>query len=283
MLFYILFFLLYNKFGDIMSLSNFNFKKRFGQNFLVDKNIVYKIVNSFKVLSNSLVIEIGCGDGRLTKELCKKFKYVLGYEIDLDVKERLLSNLNEFNNYIIHFDDFIKRDIVNDIKNIKYDKLYIVANLPYYITTPIIEKIIATGLDIENICIMVQKEVADRFSAKPGSKLYGSLSVYLNYYYDVKKLFDVNKNSFFPRPNVDSAVVLFSKKDEKMELINDDLFFKIIRDSFQFKRKTIKNNLKSYDLQKIEKVLLKYGYDLNVRAEYLSLEVFCDISNELSI
>ena len=258
-------------------------QKKFGQNFLVDKNIVNKIVNSVDVDSNSLVIEIGCGDGRLTRELCSKFKYVLGYEIDLDVKDRLLNNLGDFSNFNICFDDFMNRDVVSDIKDINYDKLYIVANLPYYITTPIIEKIIESNLDIENICVMVQKEVADRFSAKPGSKLYSSLSVYLNYYFNIKKLFDVNRNSFYPRPNVDSAVVLFSKKGDRIFIEDDSLFFKLIRDSFQFKRKTLRNNLKNYDLEKVEKVLVNYGYDLSVRAENLSLEVFCDIANELSI
>ena len=266
-----------------MSLNDFIFIQKFGQNFLVDKNIVSKIVNSIDVDSNSLVIEIGCGDGRLTRELCRKFKYVFGYEIDLDVKERLLDNLDGFDNFNICFDDFMNRDVSLDIKGINYNKLYIVANLPYYITTPIIEKIIERKLDIEDICVMVQKEVADRFSAKPGSKLYSSLSVYLNYYFIIKKLFDVNRYSFYPRPNVDSAVVLFSKKDDRIFIKNESLFFKLIRDSFQFKRKTIRNNLKNYDLEKVEKVLVNYGYDLSVRSENLSLQIFCDIANELSI
>ena len=266
-----------------MNVHDFNFKKKFGQNFLVDKNIVNKIINSVEDDSKSLVIEIGCGDGRLTRELCKKFSFVLGYEIDLDVKDHLLENLNVFDNYKIIFEDFMSRDVDFDIKDVMYDKLFVIANLPYYITTPIIEKIINSNLDVDKLCIMVQKEVADRFAAKPGSKLYSSLSVYLNYYFDIKKLFDVNRNSFFPKPNVDSSVVLFTKKNEKLNVINRDLFFKLIRDSFQFKRKTLRNNLKGYDLDKIEKVLFKYGYDLSVRAENLSLEVFCDIENELSI
>lgn len=263
--------------------NDFKFKKKFGQNFLVDKNIVNKIVDSISYKSNSLVIEIGCGDGRLTTSLCKKFDYVLGFEIDLDVKNRLLTNLSEFSNYDIIFDDFLKIDLNEEIKKYRYDNLYVIANIPYYIITPIIEKLINSSLNFESINVMVQKEVADRFCAVVGDKNYNSLTVYLNYYFNIKKLFDVSRNCFIPRPNVDSSVVSFISKSCKLHLNNIDLFFNIVRDSFRFKRKTLKNNLCNYDLNKIEKVLFKYNFDLSVRAENLSLEVFCDIANELSI
>ena len=259
----------------------FNFKKKYGQNFLVDENIVRKIVD-IPIKDNSLVIEIGCGDGRLTKYLCSKFDKVIGYEIDLEVKERLLSNLSDYSNYDIYFDDFMKRDVLGDLKNFNYDHLYVIANLPYYITTPILEKIIDLGLDIEMIRVMVQKEVGDRFCASVGTKNYGSLTVYLNYNYDVKKEFIVNRNSFYPRPNVDSIVVSFYKKNRAF--VKDlTLFYKLVRDSFRFKRKTLRNNLKEYNLSLIEQVLNSNGYDLSVRAEQISVDIFCEISNKLSI
>lgn len=261
----------------------FKFKKKYGQNFLIQKNIIKKIISISENKSPSLVIEIGCGDGRLTKELCEKYNQVLGYEIDLEVKDYLEDNLKAYNNYKIIFDDFLKRTVKNDIKDYNYKRLYIIANLPYYITTPIIEKIINENLNQDKMIFMVQKEVGDRLSAKPSTKEYNSLSVYLNYLFDIKKEFIVNRNSFLPKPNVDSIVVSFTKKKNKYKVLNEELFYKLIRDSFKFKRKTIKNNLKDYDLEKISKVLNKYNKDLTTRAEQLNIEIFCDIANELSI
>lgn len=263
-------------------MSEFNFKKKYGQNFLVDKNIVNKIVSDIEVKPSSLVIEIGCGDGRLTKVLCEKFDKVIGYEIDLEVKDRLFDNLKDYSNYEIIFDDFMKRDIITDIDS-SYENLYIIANLPYYITTPIIEKITESNLDIELMRFMVQKEVGDRFCAKVGTKEYSSLTVFLDYNYVVKKNFIVSRNSFYPRPNVDSLIVSFYKKDEKYFVKDLDLFYKLVRDSFRFKRKTLKNNLKGYDLEVIRKVLEGYELDLSVRAENINTEIFCEISNYLSI
>ena len=138
-------------------MSDFNFKKKYGQNFLVDVNIVNKIVSDIDVLPNSLVIEIGCGDGRLTKVLCEKFDKVLGYEIDSEVKERLLANLSCFDNVEVIFDDFLNRNVLDDLSNISYEHLYVIANLPYYITTPIIERLISFDISFELIRIMVQK------------------------------------------------------------------------------------------------------------------------------
>ena len=247
----------------------------------MDENIVKKIVD-IPIKEKSLVIEIGCGDGRLTKYLCSKFDKVIGYEIDLEVKERLLSNLSDYSNYDIYFDDFMKRDVLSDLKNSNYNHLYVIANLPYYITTPILEKIIDLGLDIEMIRVMVQKEVGDRFCALVGTKNYGSLTVYLNYNFFVKKEFIVSRNSFYPSPNVDSIVVSFYKKD-KLFVKSIDNFYKLVRDSFRFKRKTLRNNLKEYDLSLVEEVLSSHGYDLSVRAEQLSIDIFCEISNKLSI
>lgn len=263
-------------------MDSFRFKKKYGQNFLVDKNIVTKIVSDIEILPNSLVVEIGCGDGKLTKVLCEKFDSVLGYEIDLEVKENLFSNLSDFDNFDIIFGDFLDRDVVSDLDNFSYDNLYIVANLPYYITTPIIEKIVSSCLNINMIRIMVQKEVGDRFCAKPGSKDYGSFTVFLNYNFNIEKNFIVSRNSFYPKPNVDSMIVSFYPKDKNY--VSDlEFFYRLVRDSFRFKRKTIRNNLKDYDLSIIERVLNKYGYDLSVRAEQLDVDIFCEISNELCI
>ena len=261
-------------------MSNFKFKKQFGQNFLIDNNVINKIVSDIEVFPNSLVIEIGCGDGRLTKYLCDKFDFVLGYEIDTEVKENLYKKLTDYNNFEIIFDDFLKRDVINDLLNKSYDNLYVVANLPYYITTPIIEKLTLLNLNIQLIRVMVQKEVGERFTALPGSKNYGSITVYLNYNYKVEKNFVVSRNCFFPKPNVDSIIISFYKKDKLF--VKDEMFFsKLVRDSFKYKRKTIRNNLKNYDLDVIQKVLNKYNFDLSVRAEQLDVSIFCDIANSL--
>lgn len=262
--------------------KEFSFKKKYGQNFIKDNNIINKIVSSSKVDKDTLVIEIGPGAGALTFELCQKAGFVLAYEIDKTLEETLKEKLKDFNNYKIIFEDFLKRDIKQDIEKISFKKVYVVANLPYYITTPIIIKLIEDNLNIEKIVVMVQKEVGDRFKAKPQTKEYNSLSIFLSYYYDVKKIMDVSKNVFIPRPNVDSIVVCFDKKKEKPKLKDETLFFKLVRDSFSFKRKTLKNNLKNYDLKKIEEVLKKQNLDLSVRAEALPIDVFIEIANELS-
>lgn len=261
----------------------FNFKKKYGQNFLTDKNILNKIANSVSLSSSNLVIEIGCGDGRLTEVLSDRFDNVLGYEIDKELIDVLNDKFKGKKNTSFIFDDFLKRDLKKDISSYDVKNIYIVANLPYYITTTIIEKIINSGIDVKEMSIMVQKEVGDRFSAKPSSKEYGSLSVYLNYYFDIKKLFVVSRNCFIPKPNVDSMVVNFKSKIKKYNLCDEKLFFKLVRDSFRFKRKTLRNNLKEYDLEKIESVLKKYNLDLSSRAEELDVCVFCDIANSLSI
>ena len=260
--------------------NNFNFKKKFGQNFIIDENIINGIINKSEIDSDSLVIEIGPGAGSLTYKLCKIAKNVLCYEIDDSLKDILSSNLEEYNNVDIIYKDFLVADVKNDIKKYYYSKLYVVANLPYYITTPIISKIITDKIDVDKIVVMVQKEVGDRFRATPGTKEYNSLSIFLQYNYNIKKIMEVSKNVFIPKPNVDSIVVMFTKHDK--EYVKDrELFYKLVKDSFVQNRKTLKNNLKGYDLDKVEMVLKKYGYDLSVRAENLSIKVFIDIANNL--
>ncbi len=260
---------------------NFDFKKTLGQNFLKDDNIVNKIVNATEYKKNNLVIEIGPGAGALTKKLLSKVDKALLYEIDTRLEKILNKELSEYNNYDIIFDDFLNRNVNDDISNYNFDNLYIVANLPYYITTPIISKIIEDKIPAREIIIMIQKEVADRLCASVGTKEYGQLTVFLNYFYDIKKVTNVSKNSFVPKPKVDSAVIKMVKKD-KLEYVKDlDFFSKIVKDSFRFKRKTIKNNLCNYDMEKIEKILEKYNFDVNTRSENIPYYVFVEIANEL--
>ena len=262
-------------------MEDFNFKKKYGQNFLKDKNKVKKIVDSADIKDNSLVIEVGPVGGILTTELSLKADNVLCYEIDLELKP-ILENKFSKNNVKIIFDDFLNRNIENDIEKYNYDNLYFISNVPYYITTPILMKLINSSLNFDKIVIMVQEEVGERFSAKPNSKDYSSITVFLNYYFDVKKEFKVNRLEFNPVPNVDSEVISFTRKKELLKLKDKELFFKLVKDSFKFKRKNIKNNLKGYNLDIIERILKSNNLDLTSRAEQLPIEVFVEMSNELS-
>lgn len=259
----------------------FNFKKKFGQNFLKDSRIVDAIVQKSDIDENTLVIEVGPGAGALTTELAKRAGKVICFEVDESLKEILDKNLSFFDNVEVIYGDFLEADVNEVLKKYEFSKKIMVANLPYYITTPIVTKIIDDSVDVSRLVIMVQKEVADRFSAKTGSRDYNSLTVFLNYYFDIKKIINVPRNCFYPVPNVDSAVVSMNRKDG-LELKNRDLFFKLVRDSFKYKRKTLRNNLKGYDLDLIEKILKTYGYDLTVRAENLDINIFVDIANRMS-
>ena len=259
----------------------FQFKKSLGQNFLQDKNILRRIVEVSHIKENSLVIEVGPGSGNLTKEIAKVANNVLCYEIDTRLEPILKESLKEFDNIDIIFDDFLKRDIKKDLETVSYEHLYLVANLPYYITTPIIEKVIETNLPFQQVTVMVQKEVGERFQATPKTKEYNSLTVYLNYYFEIKKEFIVSRNAFIPKPNVDSIVISLKKKEKLLELKNKDLFNTLLKDSFRFKRKTIKNNLNQYDLEIISKILEKHGFSLTSRAEELPLELFVELANNL--
>ena len=244
-------------------MENFKFKKSYGQNFLQDDSIVDNIVEKTNITGNSLVIEVGPGSGALTKKLAKVSNNVLCYEIDSRLEDVLDENLKDFQNIEIIYDDFLIRDVKSDISKYNYDNLYFVANIPYYITTPIIIKLIEAKLDFKKIVVMVQKEVADRFSARPKTKDYGSITVFLNYYYDIEKLIYVSRDSFMPKPNVDSEVIALNKKSNYRKANNEEFFFKLVRDAFKYKRKNIRNNLKNYDLNKVLEVLKKYDKDLS--------------------
>lgn len=261
--------------------NNFHFKKNFGQNFIIDENLINSIITKAEIDKDTLVIEIGPGAGSLTEKLAGSAKQVLCYEIDKDLEPILKQNIKNSNVEII-FGDFLKCNVLPDIEKYKYDKLYVVANLPYYITTPIIMKLIEDRIPVTKIVVMVQKEVGNRFKAEPNSKDYGSLSIFLQYYFNVRKLIDVSRNVFIPKPNVDSIVVEFSKKEKKYEVKDESIFFALVKDSFTQKRKTLRNNLKDYDLEKIEEVLSKYNFTLTVRAEQLSIDIFVEIANALS-
>ena len=271
----------FKKMTDVLNANGFKFSKKFGQNFIVDENIINNIINKSMIDKDTLVIEIGPGAGSLTYKLALNSKNVIAYEIDESLKDILNYNLSGLSNVEIIYGDFLLRDVKKDLEKYEYKKLYVVANLPYYITTPIIVKLIEDELNVDKIVVMVQKEVGDRFKAKPNSKDYSSLSVFLNYYYDVFKIMDVSRNVFMPKPNVDSIVLEFVKKDDMLFVKDKTLFFKLIRDSFKQKRKNIRNNLKGYDLDVINDVLSKYGFDLNARAEQLSIEAFVSIANKL--
>lgn len=263
-------------------MDDFKFKKKYGQNFLKDDRIVEKIVTLSDIEDDSLVIEVGPGKGILTRQLSKAAKNVICYEIDMQLEEYLINLSNELSNVEVVFSDFLDADLAKKVSDYKYKHLYFISNVPYYITTPILMKLIDSGLNFGKIVMMVQEEVGERFSATPGKKAYSSITVFLNYYYEIKRLFKVNRSEFIPIPNVDSEVIMLTSREDKIALKNKDLFFEFVRSSFQYKRKNLRNNLKKYDLKKIEEVLVKYGYSLNSRAEEIPVSVFAEIANSLA-
>lgn len=254
----------------------FDYNKSLGQNFLKDNNIINKISDSINPSNNDLIIEIGPGAGALTKELVKKGSDVICFEID----KRLESVLNEIdtNNLKVIFEDFLKVDLKKYIDK-KYERLFFVGNLPYYITTAIINKIVEEANPYE-ITIMIQKEVALRFMANPHTRDYSSISVFLQYNFDIEKVCSVSKNCFEPIPKVDSMVIKL-KRNKKYKSTNEELLYKLIKDSFKQKRKNLKNNLGNYDLNKIELLLKERNKTLSCRAEELSVEDFVYLSNNL--
>ena len=254
-------------------------KKSFGQNFLTDNNIILKIVDSIDVHKNDLIIEIGPGQGALTRELKKKKAKLLAFEIDERMKD-VLTFLEDDNTNIV-YRDVLEVDLEKFISNYDYDKLYVIANLPYYITTPIIEKLINSSVIIDQMTIMVQNEVADRLSAKPGTKNYGMMSVLLNYKYDVKKLFVVKNTCFNPVPKVNSAVINLKRKPDCITIENYDNFYKFVSTAFKYKRKTLKNNLGIIKYNEVLPFLSKLNYGDNVRAEEISTEDYAYISNNV--
>lgn len=259
---------------------NFEFKKSLGQNFLNDENIIDKIVKYSEIDKDTLVIEIGPGAGALSKKTIPLSGYTILYEIDTRLKDILNNVLKDNDNYEIIFNDVLKQDIKSDISKFNYEKVYVVANLPYYITTPIISKII-DEISPDKIVVMIQEEVADRLCASVGNKDYAMITVALGSRYDIKKLFRVSRHCFTPAPNVDSAVISLDKHN-KYEICDKVVFDKLICDAFKYKRKNLRNNLKGYDLSKIEEILIKYNHSLSDRAEVIPVELFVKIANSLN-
>lgn len=254
-------------------------KKSLGQNFLIDQNIITKILESLNIEEDSLIIEVGPGIGALTKKLVTLDTKLLCFEIDKRfspfLKEIKASNLE------IIYGDFLQVDLNSHLCKYKYKNLYVVANIPYYITSSIINKLVAET-NVKEMVIMMQKEVGDRIISKPHSRNYGSLSVFLQFHFDIKKVLNVSRNCFKPKPNVDSVVLKFIASDKKSEVKSLDNFYKLVKDAFKHKRKNLKNNLINYDLQKISEVLKLEGKDLTYRAENLTVEDFINISNKIS-
>ena len=261
----------------------FSFKKRFGQNFLIDENVLNKIISGAEINKDDTVLEIGPGIGTLTQALCEAAGEVIAVEIDRDLIPILEKTLDSFKNVRIINEDILKLDL----NEISQKPLKVVANLPYYITTPIIMGLFESGAPIESITVMVQKEVADRMKALPGGKDYGALSLAVQYYAEAKIIANVPHNCFIPRPNVGSAVIrLKAHKNPPVEVGDKEYMFSLIKAAFLQRRKTLSNALKnesSLGLSRDEVVnaLKKMGLPEDVRGERLSLEEFAELSDIL--
>lgn len=270
---------------EILDRFDFKFSKSLGQNFLIDGNIVRNIVKGANVDKDDYVLEIGAGIGTLTEELALNAKKVVSVEIDKKLLPVLEYTLSKYDNVEIVNGDILKVDI-NKIIEEKLDggPIKVVANLPYYVTTPIIAKLIESKLNIESITVMVQKEVAERIMASPGNKQYGSLTVFVNFYSNPEKLISVPKTVFMPQPKVDSAVIKLNIKKEQLE-VDRQLFFKIVKAAFSQRRKTILNSLSSnqigLDKEKIKEVLNQCNISPKERPENLKIEDFVKISETL--
>lgn len=272
---------------EIINKYEFNFKKNFGQNFLVDEHVLNKIISAAEITKDDVVLEVGPGIGTLTQALAKSAGKVIAVEIDKTLIPILEDVLSNYDNIEIINEDILKVDI-NDIVDKNHGKrIKVVANLPYYITTPIIMEILEHRLPIESITVMVQKEVAYRMKATPGTKDYGSLSLAVQYYCEPYLVANVPQNCFMPRPNVDSAVIKLSVYDKpSIEAENTELMFELIKVAFSQRRKTLLNciyNVGSWniDKEKIVTVLNEAGLDERVRGEKLTLEDFAKLSGVL--
>ena len=266
--------------------NNLYAKKKFGQNFLTDQNILSNIVLASECNKDSLVIEIGPGLGALTELLCESAGFVLAYEIDSDLIPVLNKNLEQFDNYKIINKDILEVDINEDINKYKkdYKNIILVANLPYYITTPIILGLLSKTNLIKKYVMMMQLEVADRICGKPKTKDYNALSIAIGYRAEATKCFNVSRKVFIPEPNVDSAVIKLDLYDNPPFKANDEeLFFKLIREAFSQRRKTLVNNLSNnYNKELILKMLDEFNIKSNVRSEELTIANFVDFSNYIS-
>lgn len=267
---------------EIIDLYDFKFKKSLGQNFLIDKNFVDKIVDAAKI-ENQNVLEIGPGIGTITYEMAKVAKKVVAIEIDQTLIPILEENLGEFENTKVINEDILKVDLKKLVEEeFNGESFKVVSNLPYYITTPIIEMLITTGIACDDMTIMVQKEVAERMVASESSKEYSSLSVFIKFYTDAKVVINLPKSVFMPQPKIDSTILNLKLRlyDDK---VNQYMLFKLVRAGFNKRRKTILNSLSDV----VAKDDLKLAFEKlnlaeNLRAENLSLDDYINLANELS-
>ena len=272
----------------VLERHGFTFKKSFGQNFLTDTNILQKIVDTAEIDDQVNVIEIGPGIGALTEFLAERAAEVMAFEIDHRLVPILADTLRDFDNVTVVNEDILKVDLAQHIQNFKNPDLPIkvVANLPYYITTPILMHLIESGIPFSEFVVMMQKEVADRISAQPNTKAYGSLSIAVQYYMTAKVAFIVPRTVFVPAPNVDSAILKMVRRPEPAVAVEDEsFFFKISKASFTHRRKTLWNNLTGYFgkteevKDKLTKALDQAGLSPSVRGEALSLTEFASLAD----
>lgn len=271
---------------EVLQKYNFAFQKRFGQNFLIDTNVLEKIIAASQITKDDFVLEIGPGIGTMTQYLAEYAREVTAVEIDNTLIPILKDTLKDWDNVTVINDDILKVDI----RKLALEKnggrpIKVVANLPYYITTPIIMGLFENQVPIDSITIMVQKEVADRMQVGPGTKDYGALSLAVQYYARPEIVANVPPNCFMPRPKVGSAVIRLERYEKPPVQVTDEkLMFRIIRASFNQRRKTLVNGLKnsqelSYSREEIEEVLNTCGIPLNIRGEALTLAEFAEIAN----
>ncbi|MFS0638420.1 16S rRNA (adenine(1518)-N(6)/adenine(1519)-N(6))-dimethyltransferase RsmA [Mesobacillus foraminis] len=275
---------------EILEKYGFSFKKSLGQNFLIDTNILNRIVDHAGLTDETAAIEIGPGIGALTEQLARRSKKVVAFEIDQRLLPILQDTLSPYQNVKIIHKDILKADVHEMISQelAEFKDIMVVANLPYYVTTPIIMKLLEEKLPIRGIVGMLQKEVADRIAARPGTKEYGSLSIAIQYYTKAETVMVVPKTVFMPQPNVDSAVIRLTLREEPAVKVKDEsFFFQVTRASFAQRRKTILNNLTSQlpdGKQKKEEIvsaLKEAGIEESRRGETLSLEEFGLLSDAL--
>lgn len=271
---------------EIINKYSFAFQKKFGQNFLIDSNVLESIIRGAEITKDDFVLEIGPGIGTMTQYLCEAARQVVAVEIDKMLIPILEDTLSEYDNVEVINQDVLKVDIKSLAKEKNNGKpIKVVANLPYYITTPIIMGLFESGVPIDSITIMVQKEVADRMQTGPGSKDYGALSLAVQFYATAKVILNVSATCFMPRPNVDSAVIKLTRhKEPTINVADEKLMFKIIRASFNQRRKTLVNGLKnspelSFSKEQIVKAIEKIGKPETIRGEALTLEEFAELAN----
>ena len=278
----------YGATSRLLKAHGLNAKKKYGQNFLIDENILHNIVESAAVSENDHVIEIGPGIGAMTQLLCERAFHVTAVEIDKSLMDVLNETLSGYENVDIVNEDILKTDIRHIAAKFPGRSLKIVANLPYYITTPIVMKLLEEHLPIESITIMVQKEVADRMQASAGSKSYGALSLAVQYYARAYIAQEVSAGCFYPRPKVSSSVIVLSLyEDPPVDVTDEKFMFDIIRAAFNQRRKTLVNALSNaanltFTKEKIKKTITACGHRETVRGEELSLEEFARLCEALA-